>query len=297
DSDGDTVTGTVAEVTDTDGIANNEFSYSTDDSLLPGAVYTFTIVGEASGVLSASSVPLSADITYSLTMTCPSSDTFDGGATINCWTFRNTTNLTNESDADAAAGEILFGDDDASHFTLTDLTTSFVTSFSSVTQMYKEIEGDFDIQVDLVSASLYNANATAGIWLDDGDFSRTGTNNWAGFRCSLQGNICVVADIADMDPIVGPACIGNSTDSPPTYMDSTLNLSLRVVREGDIFRCYYKESGDADWTNLGGDIEIISKTPDTVTASIHLDNGNSGEIAEVVFDNLIFNSGNAVDQN
>ncbi|MDO8494540.1 MAG: Ig-like domain-containing protein [Deltaproteobacteria bacterium] len=283
DSSSNTVTSTISAATDSDGTANNEFTLDPTPILSPNATYTVTIEGGSTGVKNSAGTALSGDTTYSVQTKCASDDDFSNVDTASCYTFRFTSNHTNESGASEQAASITTaGGQVVIDMGAVDRNAVLDSAhLSGVPAMYKRVSGDFDLQLTVVSATIEDGNSSGGIGIES---DMTGTGQISGW-CARFLDHC-------------GASLGGAAVSTLACTQSGTSISkavtMRLLRAGNILRCYYKQSGESDFTLIGSGAN--NSWPSSFYIMIYGDSNSTSGTNVYTFDDFQFSSGNAIGQ-
>ena len=266
-----------------------EFTFTPTNPLPQSVSCTLTVVGGAAGVTDAAGNPLAADAVYTVTSGCSSSDDFSNPDSLSsCFTFNNTTNQTNNTGNTAQIGTITNTNEQLKIVSTTASATTPLNGINTLPSANKEITGDFSLEITVASFTTDNGNGDTYITIIP--TVNEPLNN--AFVCALNTSSCSVFNVLE-------GVIDGTSDSDCVLGDGigpfTPNITLRITRTGNSFACYRKLSGE-NFVQVGGD-EINNNIPAPAVLSISVDDGTftTGTV-QFLYDNLLFNSGQAVGQ-
>ncbi|MBI1909807.1 MAG: Ig-like domain-containing protein [Deltaproteobacteria bacterium] len=290
---GTAVTGKVAASTDSDGIADNEFTFDPDANISQRRSCTLTVVGGSDGVKDATGNPLAENLAYTMTSGCGSSDDFSNAETLaNCFVFSNSSNQKNAAGGSSGAAITL-----ASERVKLDHSTDFISvenGFNTVPSLAKEVSGDFSAEITFTSMFLEATTTIVGIGV--APTMGEGTSNLL-----LCGQVATGCSTTTYTSGTLAAQGGSSCALTEVAMAGSINLTvstsitLRVVRSGTTFSCFRKAEGQSSFTQIGNNITQPNLSGNLFLAIYGASYGMGGT-TEFTADNLTFNSGSAVEQ-
>lgn len=227
---------------------------------------------------------------FMVDLPCTSSDDFGDAAKLpECYAFNNTTNQTDVADNSESAA--ITAEDGRLKIAFTAVDSEGRFGFDTLPAATKTVTGDFDVHLTVASATIDSVNSKGGFRIVASMTSSGDEEDH--FTCAVRGSGCETrADFSESETgeTKEPAC--SFAAGPGTY---SVEIDLRVVREGDVFRCFWRRTGETTFNQIGPDA-TSSGLPDQVVLAIVGESHSTGGTGVFFFDDLVFEMGFASGQ-
>lgn len=300
DGGSNTLAGTIAANGDKTAFTFTPSENVLGDAIFGSSTYQFVVIGGAEGVKDGSGNTLSETLTYTFTTACTSSDAFESSSSNICYTFRNTGNQTNESEAATNAADIIINGEGNGKLRV-DFSTTAVDWAShpagDLASLYKHVSGDFTVEVTVESITIDGTiNPQIGFAVDSSLVSGRGGPD--SLTCTHSPSNCNVSAIRNN--VFDPTSSGNVSCIETPFSDEQRTVSsgvtLRLSRSGQVLTCAYRTATASTFTTIGAPLTLNSLPSDVVLGIMGTSGSSSSGTGAFVLDNLLFTSGGATGQ-